>query len=142
MRLKRCSLIEAVGNRDFSDCTSTDGAKFRDFLLGKGLAVSSIKRIFSSLGPIIKLIIQEHGLSAISPLVGTYMPSGGKKDKRQLIPIQTIKIIQSVCMDMNDNLRWVIALVSDTGMRLAEVFDLGINNSASCSGVRLSAKLS
>jgi hypothetical protein len=42
------------------------------------------------------------------------MPSGGKKDKRQLIPIQTIKIIQSVCMDMNDNLRWVIALVSDT----------------------------
>jgi hypothetical protein len=36
LRLKRCSFIEAVGNRDFSDCTSIDGAKFRDFLLGKG----------------------------------------------------------------------------------------------------------
>ena len=116
--------IEAVGNRDLSDYSSTDGARFRDFLLGKGLAVSSIKRIFSSLGPIIKLMIQEHGLSAISPLVGTYMPSGGKKDKRQPIPIETIKSIQSVCMDMNDDLRWVIALVSDTGMRLAEVCGL------------------
>ena len=50
--------IEAVGNRDLSDYTSTDGARFRDFLLDKGLVVSSIKRIFSSLGPIIKLMIQ------------------------------------------------------------------------------------
>ena len=65
-------------------------------------------------------MIQEHGLKAISPLVGTYMPSCSKKDKRQPIPIQTIKSIQSVCMDMNDDLRWVIALVSDTGMRLGE----------------------
>ena len=120
--------IEAVGNRDLSDYTSIDGAKFRDFLLDKGLVVSSIKRIFSSLGPIIKLMIQEHGLKAISPLVGTYMPSGSKKDKRQPIPIQTIKSIQSVCMDMNDDLRWVIALVSDTGMRLAEVCGLERND--------------
>ena len=120
--------IEAVGNRDLSEYTSTDGAKFRDFLLGKGLAVSSIKRIFSSLGPMIKLMIQEHGLKAISPLVGTYMPSGVKKDKRQPIPIPTIKRIQSVCMDMNDDLRWVIALVSDTGMRLAEVCGLERND--------------
>ena len=120
--------IEAVGNRDLSDYTSTDGARFRDFLLDKGLVVSSIKRIFSSLGPIIKLMIQEHGLKAISPLVGTYMPSCSKKDKRQPIPIQTIKSIQSVCMDMNDDLRWVIALVSDTGMRLAEVCGLERND--------------
>ena len=120
--------IEAVGNRDLSDYTSTDGARFRDFLLDKGLVVSSIKRIFSSLGPIIKLMIQEHGLKAISPLVGTYMPSCSKKDKRQPIPIQTIKSIQSVCMDMNDDLRWVIALVSDTGMRLAEVCGLARND--------------
>jgi len=120
--------IEAVGNRDLSEYTSTDGAKFRDFLLGKGLAVSSIKRIFSSLGPIIKLMIQEHGLKAINPLVGTYMPSGVKKDKRQPIPIPTIKRIQSVCMDMNDDLRWIIALVSDTGMRLAEVCGLERND--------------
>jgi hypothetical protein len=60
-------------------------------------------------------MIQVHGLKAVSPLVGTYMPSGVKRDKRQLIPIPTIKRIQYVCMDMNDDLRWVIALVSDIG---------------------------
>ncbi len=116
--------IEAVGNRDLSEYTSTDGAKFRDFLLSKGLAVSSIKRVFSSLGPIIKLMIQEHGLNASSPLSGTYMPSEGKKDKRQPIPLSTIRRIQSACVDMDDDLRWIIALVSDTGMRLGEACGL------------------
>lgn len=116
--------VEAVGNRDLSEYTSTDGAKFRDFLLSKGLAVSSIKRIFSSLNPIIKLMIQEHGLSATAPLGDTYMPQGGHRDKRKPIPIETIKRIQSVCMEFDDDLRWIIALVSDTGMRLAEVCGL------------------
>jgi integrase len=116
--------IESVGNRDLSEYTSTDGAKFRDFLLAKGLAVSSIKRIFSSLGPIIKLMIQEHGLKASSPLAGTYMPSGGKKDKRQPIPLPTIRHLQSLCVDMDDDLRRIIALVSDTGMRLGEACGL------------------
>ena len=120
--------IESVGNRDLTQYTTTDGAKFRDFLLGKGLATSSIKRIFSSLGPIIKLMIQEHGLSASSPLTGTYMPSGGKKDKRQPIPLNTIRKIQSVCVDMDDDLRWIVALISDTGIRLAEACGLEVSD--------------
>ena len=120
--------IESVGNRDLTQYTTTDGAKFRDFLLGKGLATSSIKRIFSSLGPIIKLMIQEHGLSASSPLTGTYMPSGGKKDKRQPIPLNTIRKIQSVCVDMDDDLRWIVALISDTGIRLAEACGLKVSD--------------
>ena len=120
--------IESVGNRDLTEYTSTDGAKFRDFLLNKGLAVSSIKRIFSSLGPMIKLMIQEHGLNASSPLTGTYMPSGGKKDKRQPIPFSTIRKIQSICIDMDDDLRWIVALISDTGMRLAEACGLEVSD--------------
>jgi hypothetical protein len=40
--------IEAVGNRGLNDYTSTDGAKFIGFLLGRWLAVGSIKHIFSS----------------------------------------------------------------------------------------------
>ena len=116
--------IESIGNRDLSEYTSTDGAKFRDCLIDKGLAVSSIKRIFSSLGPIIKLMIQEHGLSASSPLAGTYMPSSGKKDKRQPIPLPAIQTIQSACADIDDDLRWIVALISDTGMRLAEACGL------------------
>ena len=117
-------LIEAIGNRDLDEYTSSDGGVFRDFLVTKGLAISSIKRVFSSLKPIIPLMIQEHGLSASNPLSKTYMPTDHLKDTRQPIPLPTIRNVQSLCLDMNDDLRWIVAMVSDTGVRLAEACGL------------------
>ena len=117
-------LIEAVGNRDLDEYTSSHGGVFRDFLITKGLAISSIKRVFSSLKPIISLMIQEHGLSASNPLSKTYMPIDPLKNTRLPIPLPTIRSIQSLCIAMNDDLRWIVAIVSDTGVRLAEACGL------------------
>jgi len=117
-------LIDAVGNRDLYEYTSSHGAAFRDFLLERGLAISSIKRIFSSLKPIIGLMIREHGLKATNPLAQTYMPYGPLMEKRQPINLPTIRTIQSLCVDIDDDLRWIIAIVSDTGLRLAEACGL------------------
>ena len=49
--------IDAVGNKDLTTYSSSDGARFRDYLLQKGLAPSSIKRAFASLRPMINLMI-------------------------------------------------------------------------------------
>jgi len=117
-------LIDAVGNRDLYEYTSSHGAAFRDFLLERGLAISSIKRVFSSLKPIIGLMIREHGLKATNPLAQTYMPNGPLMEKRQPINLPTIRTIQSLCVDIDDDLRWIIAIVSDTGVRLAEACGL------------------
>jgi len=117
-------LIDAVGNRDLYEYTSSHGAAFRDFLLERGLAISSIKRVFSSLKPIIGLMIREHGLKATNPLAQTYMPDGPLMEKRQPINLPTIRTIQSLCVDIDDDLRWIIAIVSDTGVRLAEACGL------------------
>jgi integrase len=117
-------LIQAVGNRDLYEYTTSHGAAFRDFLLDRGLAVSSIRRVFSSLKPIIGLMIKEHGLKATNPLAQTYMPDGPLMEKRKPIPLPTIRHIQSLCVDINDDLRWIIALVSNTGVRLAEACGL------------------
>ena len=117
-------LIEAVGNRDLYEYTTSHGAAFRDFLLDRGLAVSSIRRVFSSLKPIIGLMIKEHGLKATNPLAQTYMPDGPLMEKRKPIPLPTIRHIQSLCVDINDDLRWIISLVSNTGVRLAEACGL------------------
>ncbi|MCH9832048.1 MAG: hypothetical protein K0U49_01595, partial [Alphaproteobacteria bacterium] len=39
---------------------------------------------------------------------------------RKPIPIDDIRNIQSECRAIDDDMRWLIALISDTGMRLAE----------------------
>ena len=44
------------------------------------------------------------------------------------IPVETIRAIQQACYEMNDDRRWLIALISDTGMRLAEAAGLHIDD--------------
>ena len=36
------------------------------------------------------------------------------------MPIDKIKLVQKLCKDKDDEMRWILALVSDTGMRLGE----------------------
>ena len=40
--------------------------------------------------------------------------------KRLPIPVEDIRKVQHLCRTIDDDLRWLVALVSDTGMRLAE----------------------
>ena len=48
------------------------------------------------------------------------MPESNNVDIRKPIPIEDIKNIQSLCREYDDDLRWLVALLSDTGMRLGE----------------------
>ena len=48
------------------------------------------------------------------------MPELDDKQHRESIPSKTIKYIQSLCREYDDDLRWLIALLSVTGIRLDE----------------------
>ena len=52
-------VIKAIGNKNIKDISSSDGAKFRDWLLNKGLSINTVKRIFSSVRSIINIAISE-----------------------------------------------------------------------------------
>jgi len=113
-------VIDLLGNLPIDEYSSKDAAKFRDYLLDRGLLVSSVKRIFSSIRSIINLSISEEGISCINAFSKTYMPENNNVEIRKPIPIKDIRHIQSLCREYDDDLRWLIALLSDTGMRLGE----------------------
>ena len=113
-------VIELLGNLPIDEYNSKDASKFRDWLMEKGLLVSSVKRIFSSIRSIINLSISEDGINCINAFSKTYMPDKDSIDLRKPIPTKDIKHIQSLCREHDDDLRWLIALLSDTGMRLGE----------------------
>ena len=48
------------------------------------------------------------------------MPEIEAKQYRESISTEAIKHIQSLCREYDDDLRWLVALLSDTGMRLGE----------------------
>ena len=101
-----------------------DAAKFGDWLIDQGMASDTIKRVFGGIRSIINLAIKEQGLGGVNAFSGTFMPDGLRVTKRRPIPIDDIRKIQQKCRDQDDELRWIIALLSDTCMRLGEAIGL------------------
>ena len=117
-------VIDTLGNKDLSDYTTIDAGTFRDALLKRGLATSSVRRVFSSVKSIVNLAIKERGLSIVNPFLGVYIPDLDDTKERKPVPLKDIRIIQAKCRLIDDDLRWVVSLISDTGMRLSEVVGL------------------
>ena len=113
-------IVKVLGNKSIRSYSSIDASKFRDWLMEQRMSLSTIKRVFSSVKAIINLTIQEYGLDINNPFSKTYMPEIEDKQYRQSIPTETIKHIQSLCRDYDDDLRWLVTLLSDSGMRLGE----------------------
>ena len=121
-------VIEAIGNKDLMDYEPSDGGVFRDWLTEKGLASSSVKRVFSTIRAITNLAIAEHGLDMRSPFANVYFPELDDIKERLPVSPPDIKLIQRHCRETNDEMRWLLALISDTGMRLAEAAGLALND--------------
>ena len=121
-------LIEEFGDRPIGEYSSSDAARFRDALFERGLTSNSVKRIFASVRSIVQLTISEHGLEVKNAFRGTYLPDKDDKRSRQPIPLEIIRDIQRQCRDLDDDMRWLVALISDTGMRLAEAVGLLVSD--------------
>ena len=121
-------VIALLKDRYLNDYSTTDAAQFRDHLLDRGLVSSTVKRVFAIIRAIINLSIQEYGLSCKNAFARTYIPDLEDSIKRQPIPKDVIRDIQKECMKINDPNRWLIALISDTGMRLSEALGLKMND--------------
>ncbi len=117
-------VIQVLGDHPLSAYSTVDAAQFRDWLIDQGMARDTIKRVFGSIRSIINLAIKEQGLGCQNAFSGTFMPDGLPVTKRRPIPIADIHKIQQKCRDQDDELRWIIALLSDTGMRLGEAIGL------------------
>ena len=70
------------------------------------------------------LSIKEYGLSCDNAFAQTFIPDRNDVTKRPPIPAENLFAIQNRCREVDDDLRWLIALISDSEMRLAEVAGL------------------
>ena len=122
------SVIDVLGDRPVDEYASSDAASYRDYLLKKGLTTNSVKRNFSTIRSIINLCIQEYGLDCKNAFSRVYLPDLDDSKKRKPIPIENIRQIQQDCREEDDEARWLVALISDTGMRLSEAAGLHIND--------------
>jgi integrase len=113
-------LVDACGAKNLAEYTRADALSYRDYLIAKGLVGSSVGRVISSIRAVFNFAISEYALDLKNPFVGMYFDKSAGVSKRLPIPIEDIRKVQNQCRLIDDDLRWLVALVSDTGMRLAE----------------------
>ena len=67
------------------------------------------------------------GIDVRDPFVGVYYDRSKSVVTPKPIPINDLRRVQRECMQIDDDIRWLVALISDTGMRLAEAAGLSVS---------------
>ena len=129
--------ISFIGNNPIDMFSSADVSKYREHLLKSNLKTASVRRQLSCIRAILNFNIKELGLDIKNPFNNLYIPSAIDSAKRIPIAINDIRKIQNHCFKIDDDIRHLIALLSDTGMRLAEaagllVSDIELNAETPC----------
>jgi integrase len=120
------SLIELAGDKPVDTYSRQDANLLRDAQTDRGLNNATVKKTLNTLRTIVNFTNRECGLKDVNAFSGMYFADDehNTETKRQPIPIPTIRTVQMDCRALNDEARWLIALISDTGMRLSEAAGL------------------
>ena len=113
-------VIDACGDKHLEAYTKADANAFRDALIARGLAGSSMTRVFGTVRAVTNFAASEQGLTLNNPFAGVYYDRSAGVSDRTSVPAGALAVVQAKCRELDDDLRWLVALVSDTGMRLAE----------------------
>ena len=119
-------LCESAGNKPIDQYVRADANSFRDYLVNeRRISTTSAKRVISSIKAIVAFTAREHDLPTISAFLSIHFAEADEARKpRNPIPPEIISSLQRECFEVGDSSRLLIALISDTGMRLNEALGL------------------
>lgn len=117
-------VIDVCGDKNITAYTKADANAFRDDLIRRGMAGSSITRTFGTVRSVINFAAGEIGIDITNPFGKVYYNRNAGVQERLPLSLPAIRKIQTECRKSDDDVRWLVALVSDTGMRLAEAAGL------------------
>ena len=117
-------LIHICGDKRIDTFARSDANAFRDYLKGRGLSKDSISRNFTNVRAIVNFVLREEGLQPTSVFSGVYLGEGGEAQKRYVPTVSELRKLSNECRAADDDQRWLLALILDTGMRLSEAAGL------------------
>jgi len=121
-------VIDACGDKDITAYTRANANTFRDALIDRKLSGSSITRVFGTVRSVINFAAAETIITLINPFAGVYYDRKAGVEDRETLAVTDIRKLQGKCRAADDEARWLVALVSDTGMRLAEAAGLHLDD--------------
>jgi integrase len=117
-------VVAGSGNKSIKAYTRADALRFRDTLVARGVAQATVKRNFECVRAIWNFTATENAIDAVNPFSNMNYGNGAKPVRRLPIPLEQLRTIQAECQRKDDEMRWLIAVLCDSGMRLAEAIGL------------------
>lgn len=122
-------LIAAVGDKPVQDLTRAEGRAYIEAELARGIATTTVRRYLRSLVAILNAYYREREITCPKPLEGLSIRGEGE-DAKKRVPFTKNELhkLQEKCAVADDDLRWILAILADTGARLAEVVGLALDD--------------
>jgi integrase len=121
-------LLEVTDDKPIDAYVRADANAFREFLRSRGLSSESIRRNLTSIRAIVNFVSKEEGLQPPLAFSGVYLGEPTGKADRYVPTTAELRSLQAHCRSSNDELRWLLALISDTGLRLSEALGLSCDD--------------
>lgn len=123
------NLIEVVGDKPVASLTRVDVRRYVDKTLMGGQKTATVRRRLNVMSAVFRTWVHENSLTIANPFARVAIPDEGKdKTKRKVFTDQELQALYSQCRVIDDDIRWLVALLIDTGPRLAEIVGLALSD--------------
>ena len=118
-------LTEAIGNKPVEDVTRADGHSFITAMLGDGLATATVRRNLNTARAVMTAYILEKEVNRSNPFAKLDIPDEGQ-DAEDAVPYsaEELSTTMGAARNADDERRWIVAMLADTGARLGEIVGL------------------
>ena len=119
-------LMGITGDAMLKDIRREDANLFVEKLRARGITSDTISKYVYQIEPVLDTGIREFELGIPNPFESLTIAGSGPEKPHERLPYspEELKAIQRRCREMDDQRRWAIAMLSDTGARQAEVAGL------------------
>ena len=117
-------VVKVIGIKSLHAISCKEAAAARDYLVAKGLALSSVTRVLRTIKAVINFAIQEEESELSNPFKGLFVDKSIRPKKRMPVPLNDLQRVQQQCWHTDDELRWIVVAISDTGCPMAEIVGL------------------
>jgi integrase len=123
------TLTAVVGDREVSAFTRDDARRYIEVALTQGKSTGTIRRRVNSLRAMWSSYRREKDPATVNPWERIAIAGEGQdKQERQPFTADELAKLIAACRAKDDDVRWLIAMLADTGARLAEIVGLPLTD--------------
>jgi len=123
------TLTGAIGDKAIEDLSREDAHRYVAAQTKSGAKTTTIRRRLNVARVIVETWFRERDINRKNPFAQVPIAAeGADAKKRETFTTEELKTLITECRAKDDDVRWLVAILADTGARLAEVAGLALDD--------------